>query len=307
MILTFVRAAAATSLALASSVAIGACGEDEQGGGTGVTVVATTTQVADIATNVAGDRAEVVGLLAPNSDPHDYEPQPSDAAALTDASVVLKSGGDVDEWADDLVESSGTDAPVVDLLDEVEPGGSGDPHWWQDPRNAVFASEAISDAFAQADPDGAKEYKRNGAIFNGEIEALDRSIAACMDAIPAEQRKLVTNHDALGFFAERYDIEILGSTIPALTTQAQPSVGETADLVELIRSENVNTIFPEAGVSADLERTIADDAGATVGGELYADTLGEDGSPGGTYLGALRSNAAAMATGFTGDSTACEL
>lgn len=303
------------------------CNDDQDGSGaTGdAKIVATTTQVADIARNVAGERAEVVGLLAPNSDPHDHEPRPSDAEAAAGASLILTSGGDLDIWADELVESSGTEADVVALLDSVEtieadredaekegeteeehPGEEVDPHWWQNPANAVLAVEEIRDRMSEIDPGGAKEYEANAAAYVEEIESLDASIGRCLAQVPADERKLVTSHDALGYFSDRYDIEPVGAAIPALTTQAQPSAGETAELVELIEVEGVNAVFPEAGLSAELEQAIADEAGARVGGELYADTLGEEGTPGETYLGALAANARALAEGFSGGSVTCE-
>ena len=127
---------------------------------------------------------------------------------------------------------------------------------------------------------------------------LDREIASCMRTVPGEDRLLVTGHDALGYFADRYGIDVIGTAVPALTTQAQPSAGETAELVDLIDEAGVRVVYPEAGVNDDLERAIAAEAGAEVGGDLWADTLGPEGSPQSTYLGALRSNAAAILAGF---------
>ena len=132
------------------------------GGGTaGVTVVATTTQAADLARAVAGDRAEVVGLLPANADPHDYEIRPDDVKALARAELVVRSGGELDEWLGPAIESSGTDAPTLSLIDHVdtrERDGDVDPHWWQDPRNAVRAVAAIEAALTRADPGGAAAY-----------------------------------------------------------------------------------------------------------------------------------------------------
>jgi ABC-type Zn uptake system ZnuABC Zn-binding protein ZnuA len=303
-----------------TAAAISACGADNPAGKSsagGPVVVASTTQVADLARNVAGDRAEVVGILAPNSDPHGYEPRPTDAEAVAEAGLVLQSGGDLDLWLDELVEASGSDAPTVTLIDSVQTIGGGDqggegsegvdPHWWQSPVNAVAAVDEIRDQLIAVDPEGRDEYEANAHAYAGKLERLDRAIAACMDRVPAEQRRLVTSHDALGYFADRYGIEVIGSTIPALTTQAQPSAGETADLVELIAQEDVSAVFGEVGVSTALEQAVADETGATVGAELYADTLGPEGSEAATYLGATAANAAAMADGFTGGEVDCEI
>jgi ABC-type Zn uptake system ZnuABC Zn-binding protein ZnuA len=293
-----------------TALSLAACGKDDGSGNGGLTVVASTTQVADLARNVAGDRADVVGILAANSDPHDYEPKPSDAEALADADLVLKSGGDVDLWMDDLVDSSGTDAPVVSLIDSMQTISSDegtDPHWWQDPRNAIVAGDVIRDQLTAVDPDGRATYERNTKRYENEIAALDRKIAACYRRVPEAERKLVTSHDALGYYARRYGIDVVGSTIPALTTQAQPSAGETAQLVDLIRSEHVNAVFPEVGVSTQLEQAVADETGAEIGGELYADSLGPEGSAGETYLGALAANTDTLVDGFTAGRVDCGL
>jgi len=282
-------------------LAVAGCGADPSEDGS-ISVVASTTQLADLARNVAGERGEVTGLLSPASDPHDYEPRPSDAEALAGADLILQSGGDLDLWLEQIIESSGTGAPILVALDRV-PAPSGDeqdPHWWQDPRLAIAAVEVIRDELVEVDPEGASVYEDNAAAFIGRIEDLDSAIARCMTRIPEPRRKLVTTHDALGYFADRYGIEVIGAAIPALSTQAQPSAGETAELVELIRDTGVRTIFPEAGVSPELEEAIAAEADASVGDELWADALGPAGSDGQTYLEAMTSNASKLAAGFGG-------
>jgi ABC-type Zn uptake system ZnuABC Zn-binding protein ZnuA len=310
------------------AVAAGACGSEEGGSAPGPTVVATTTQAADLARSVARGRADVVGMLATNSDPHEFEPRPSDAEALLDAGLFVRSGGDVDLWLDDLLESSGADADTLSLIDHVNTlagehqhaegedeahaeeevdGDEIDPHWWQDPANAVLAVEAIRAELAEADPDGADIYQRNAAAEIRELERLDRAVARCVESIPAERRKLVTTHDSLEYFAHRYGLEVVGAAIPALTTQAQPSAGETAELIDLIRAEDVGAVFPETGVSAEVESAIAAETDAQLGGELYADTLGPEGSGAETYAGAVAANARTIATALSGDSAACEI
>jgi ABC-type Zn uptake system ZnuABC Zn-binding protein ZnuA len=324
-----VALAAAGSLGV---LALAACGSDDSSSAPGPTVVASTTQVADLARGVGGDRAGVVGMLSANADPHEFEPSPSDAEALVDAELVLGSGGDVDVWLDDLVSSSGTEAPTVELIDHVETlegehehhegeehetgvhadEGSEhaddlDPHWWQDPANATLAVEAIREVLTEADPDGAADYERNAAALERELESLDRAIERCVESIPPDRRKLVTTHDSLEYFAHRYGLEVVGATIPALTTQAQPSAGETANLIELIDSEDVAAVFPEAGVSAEVEEAIAEETDAQLGAELYADALGPEGSGAETYAGALAANAQTIGEGLGGDPGACEL
>jgi ABC-type Zn uptake system ZnuABC Zn-binding protein ZnuA len=254
-------------------------------------VVATTTQVADMVRHVAGDRAQTTQILRPGSDPHEYEPRPSDALAIANARVVFRSGGDVDDWLSGVVDQAGGGARVVTLIDADGVRRLGDdPHWWQDARNAQFAVAAIRDALVEADPDGAPTYRRNARVYQEQLMELDARIAGCADRLPQKSRKLVTSHDSLGYYARRYGFQIVGAAIPSLSSQAQPSAAATQRLVDRIRAEHVPAIFPESALNPKLERAIARDAGARVAPPLWADALGPPGSSGATYAGALAAN-----------------
>jgi zinc/manganese transport system substrate-binding protein len=302
-------ALATLALVLVTAVVASGCGsESSSGSDAQLTAVATTTEVADLVRQVGGERVDVQGLLSPGADPHGYEPRPSDAASLVDAGVVFKSGGDLDEWLDELIDNAGGDADVVTLIDSVkkiEGEGETDPHWWQDPRNALLAVAAIRDALSEADPDGRRVYERNAAAYSRELRRLDEQIAGCIGKVPPAKRKLVTTHDSLGYFARRYDIDVVGSVIPSLSTQAQPSAGDIADLVDQVRDEGVAAVFPEAETSERLEQALAREAGARVGDPLWADTLGGEDSGAETYLDAMAANTAALVTGMSGGAVSC--
>jgi ABC-type Zn uptake system ZnuABC Zn-binding protein ZnuA len=288
-------------LLLIAAVTVAGCRDD---GSNRSQVVATTTQAADITRAVAGDRLTVHQVLEPGSDPHEYEPRPSDAEAVAGAKVVIRSGGEVDDWLDGLIGQAGGDAEVVTLIDSVQSEGE-DPHWWQDPRNAERATEAIRGALTDADPDGADGYRARAAAYERKLRALDQAIAACVQQLPASDRKLVTSHDALGYYARRYGFTVVGAAIPSLSTQAQPSAAATQRLVEQIQRQRVAAIFPESALDPKLERAIAEDAGATVGGALWADALGPRGSSGDTYLKALASNTRTIVSGLSRGKITC--
>jgi ABC-type Zn uptake system ZnuABC Zn-binding protein ZnuA len=311
---------AVSALVAVLAFVAGGCGDDSSStsGSADVTAVATTTQVADFVREVGGDRVAVEQILQPNSDPHGYEPRPSDAKALAAADVVVQSGGELDEWLDGLIESTGGDAPRVELIQAVEtvPGGheheevhdhgdSADPHWWQDPRNAILAVDAIGDALSAADPDGRADYEANARAYRERLRRLDRNVAACIDEIPPAQRMLVTTHDALGYYADRYGIEVVGALIPSRSTAAQPSAGDTQKLVDQIERENVQAIFPESSINPKLERAVARETGAKVGRALWADALGPEDSDGATYIESVQSNTAALVDGLTGGAEQC--
>jgi ABC-type Zn uptake system ZnuABC Zn-binding protein ZnuA/ABC-type Mn2+/Zn2+ transport system permease subunit len=320
------RRAAALAAAAATLVVAG-CGSGSggSGGGDRIDVVASTPVVADLARQVGGDRVNVTQLLQPNTDPHDYEPRPSDVKAVASAQVVLESGMGLDHWVEDVVEQSGADPTVVDLsgalpvrlgadghadedehAEDADDHGDHDPHWWHDPENAIAATREIAAVLARADPDARATFKRNAEDYVEQLEALETGIRACVERVPVADRKLVTDHDALGYFARRYGIEVTGAVIPSRSTQAQPSAGEVADLVRTIRDEGVRAVFPESSVNTKLAEAIARQTGATVGAMLYADTLGPEDSAGATYLDAEAHNADAIVRGLSGGAEGCD-
>jgi ABC-type Zn uptake system ZnuABC Zn-binding protein ZnuA len=299
------RLAACLVVAILAAIAVG-CGDDSGSSGGGRTVVATTTQVADLVSEVAGDRVAVDGMLRPGGDPHDYEPRPSDVAAVARADLVFRSGGEVDAWLGDVIDNAGGGARVVTLVDSVKRLDD-DPHWWQDPRNAVLAVETMRAQLTRLDPGGERVYRRNAERVTRRLRGLDRRIAACVERVPAGKRKIVTTHDALGYFARRYGVKVVGAVIPSLSTQAQASAGDVERLVDQIRREGVEAVFPESSVNPDIERAIAREAGARIGDSLYADSLGAPGTPGATYAGALAADAGALVRGMSGGQLDCRL
>jgi zinc/manganese transport system substrate-binding protein len=307
---------------LVPALLTGGCGGQNQGssnetGSNKLRVVATTTQIGDFVRQVGGDVVEAHQILQPNSDPHDYEPRPADVEATAGAKVVFVNGDTLDSWMNQIVSESGGNPTVVDLSEGVPerlPGETSgeeasryDPHWWHDPRDAEAAVTEIRDAMIEADPDHAADYQRNADAYLAKIEGLDEGIQNCIDKVPADQRKLVTDHDAFNYFANRYGIEVVGAVIPSQSTQAQPSAGEVADLISLIKRENVKAVFPESSINPNLAQTIARETGASADYTLFGDTLGEDGSDGDTYLKMEAANADAMARGFTGGQDSCSI
>jgi ABC-type Zn uptake system ZnuABC Zn-binding protein ZnuA/ABC-type Mn2+/Zn2+ transport system permease subunit len=308
--------AATIATALGALALLAGCGAASGNGDGGkIAVVATTTQVGDFAREVGGEAVEVEQILQPNSDPHDYEPRPSDVEAVADAELVFVSGRGLDDWAEELVSDSGGDAKIVDLgaIGPIRLPGEGedasglDPHWWHDPRNVEAATRGIENALAVAAPSHKAELIRNADAYLAELKALDAGIAKCIDSVPASQRKLVTDHDAFGYFANRYGLEVVGAVIPSQTTQAQASAKDLSELAKTIEVENVKAVFPESSLSADVVEAIARQTGASAEYTLYGDTLGPEGSSGDTYLRMEEANADAVVRGLTNGGRGCEL
>jgi manganese/iron transport system substrate-binding protein len=285
--------------ALAGCVA--ACGSADgslrtlrSGAGGALRVVATTTQVADIARNIGGARIVLTPLLKANVDPHDYEASPADILAIAEADVVVKNGVGLEHFLDDAISSAGFTGTVVDASAGVpiRPGSAageeqGDPHVWHDPRNAAIMARNIADAFAATDPAGRAVYQANYRSYAGRLAALDTDIQRKIASIPAERRKLVTNHDAFGYYVARYRLQFIGSIIPSFDTSAELSGKDISELVAKIKASGAAAIFSETSLSPKTADTIGREAGVrVVQGEsaLYGDTLGPPGSGADTYL-----------------------
>jgi zinc/manganese transport system substrate-binding protein/manganese/iron transport system substrate-binding protein len=300
----------------AGVLAFAGCGSGGAGratdGNAGLDVVATTPVVADFVRNVGGDRVHVVQILKPGVDPHDYEASPADIQAIADADLVVKSGVGLEAaWLDDTVSSAGYAGEVVDASRRVpvrQGNGSdeqkaGDPHIWHDPANARIMVGDIAAALAAKDPAGKAGYERNAAAYDAKLAALDAENKAEISTIPVAQRKLVTNHDAFGYYCARYGITFVGSIIPSFDTSAELSGNELSDLVAKIERTGVRAVFSESSLPPKTAQTVAAEAGVqVVEGEdsLYADGLGPAGSPGGTYLGAERHNTATIVKALGG-------
>jgi ABC-type Zn uptake system ZnuABC Zn-binding protein ZnuA len=317
--------------ALSLGVALAACGADDdpatsggaaaKAGNERPLVVVTTTQLGDIVREVAGADAQIHQLLQPNSDPHEYEPRPADVQATAGANLVVESGNQLDHWMGEVVkEAGGSPAEVTIAPDhtpfklageaeegEDHPASEFDPHWWHDPRNVEAAVSTVRDALSKLAPGNAVTYETNADAYLAKVRVLDAGIEACMQQLPAGERKLVTSHDAFNYFAKRYGITVVGAVIPSQSTQAQPSAGEIAKLAALVRREKVKAVFPESSINPALAKTLARETGARADYVLYGDTLGPAGSVGDTYLKMEAANADAMVKGFTGDQQGCSI
>ncbi len=311
------RSALVTATVMLAVVAASCSGTGTADAGASVRVVATTTQIGDFVRNVGGDRVDLTQILQPNTDPHDYEPRPNDVADTASADVVFLNGDELDAWMDRVISNAGGSPTVIDLGADLPVHVAGetsgpeasryDPHWWHDPVNAEAAVRQIHDALDAADPADKESFDANADAYLAKLQVLDSGIASCFGRVSRDQRRLVTDHDAFNYFAERYGITVIGAVIPSQTTQGEPSAGDLAALVALIKSEHVKAVFPESSLNPKLAESIARESGASSDYTLYGDTLGPPDSSGATYLTMEEANADQMAKGFTGGTTRCAI
>lgn len=291
------RAAGTTALIAILVAALAGCsGETPEPDG--VLVIATTGIVGDLVAQVAGDEAEVETLIPIGADPHDFAPSAPQAARLRNADLVVTSGLGLEAGLTDAIEAAAAEGvPILELGPQLDPrplggdhddAGALDPHWWLDPLRGAEAVELIAARLADVDEGGWSE---RAAAARADLEALDEELRTMFAGIPSERRTLVIGHDAFGYFAERYDFEVIGVLIPGGATQAQPDPQALAELAEVIRERQVPAIFTET----TLPTNVADALAAEVGAEvevvtLYVGSLGDPGSGADTYAGLLRTN-----------------
>jgi zinc/manganese transport system substrate-binding protein len=269
--------------------------------------VATSSIMGDLVRNVAGDNIDLDIFVGAGADVHDFEPTPSDVAKLANAQLVFENGVGLENWLDNLFKSSGSKAVRVVLSDGIALRGAGatnadgqaqsdhDPHIWQNPQNAMQMVKTIRDALVKADPANTAVYQKNAAAYLARLKAMDSEVADIVDQLPKGNRKLVTSHDSLGYFADRYGFEIAGSVIASLTTEAgEPSAQDLVKLIGHIKQQHVKAIFLESQSNPKVVERIASEAGVMIGPELYTDSLGAAGTPGATYIDAMLFNAKAI-------------
>lgn len=269
-------------------------------------VVATTTQVADFTRNVVGDTpgVEVRQLIQPNQSAHSYDPSAADLTALARADVLVENGVGLEEWLDDSVTASGFGGLMVHAAKGIEvvhantatngqgeepAPGAGNPHVWTDVANAEIMVENIATGLAAAYPAKADDFRAHAAAYNADLRALDDWIRADIAQVPRQERLLVSNHDALGYFTAAYGITYVGSVIPSFDDNAEPSAAEIDRLVAAITKTGAKAVFSEASVNPKAARTISQEAHVRVysgAGALYVDSLGPAGSDGATYISA---------------------
>lgn len=284
-------------------------------------VVATTTLVGDVVRNIGGDAIQLSVLLPIGIDPHRFEPTPQDAALLAEADLIVANGAGLEEFLDRLLESAAGDVAVIyasegiALMESVEEHHhegeegheseeahegeeehiheGGDPHVWMDPNLVLVWVDNIEQALSKQDPINASIYKANADSYRKQLVELDAWVRQQVEQVPQANRRLVTDHKSLGYFAARYGFEQVGAVIPSVTSLAEPSAQELAALEDAIRNQGVKAVFVELSVNPSLAQRIAEDTDVHLV-EIYTGSLSESDGPAGNYLDFMRYNVRAI-------------
>jgi zinc/manganese transport system substrate-binding protein len=304
-------------------------------------VIATTPILGDLVRQVGGDQVDVDVLIPLGADPHDFEPSAAQAAQLRDASLIVANGLGLEERLESALDGAQKDGvPVFDVGEELDPlsigtadkeethaeddghghkddghghkdeapaqeeahnHGTEDPHVWLDPERMATAASLVATQLATTTGLDAAPFQERAATYAEAARAAETEARALLAELPADQRKLISNHDALEYFAQRFNLEVIGTVIPGGSTLAEPSAADLSDLVALIEANNVKAIFSESTVSSKLIESLAREVGSQVSVvELSTDTLGEPGSPTATYPGLIVTTARLIANGLSG-------
>jgi zinc/manganese transport system substrate-binding protein len=267
--------------------------------------------------------AEIEVIIPAGTDPHEFQPSARQAADVRDADVLVANGGGFEAGLEDTVDGAADDGVTVfEAVDHVEPlaapegvadqaaggddegepaqdehGSEGeDPHFFTDPARMATAAEALAEVLAAEVPAlDDPEFRDHAAAYVAELRALDAEVAAILEPVPPERRKLVTDHDVFTYFADRYGFEVVGAVIPSTTTQASPSAGDIDDLAAVIEREGVPAVFANTSSPADLADTLAAEVGDVEVVSLFSESLGDEASGAGTYAGMVRTNATRIA------------
>jgi zinc/manganese transport system substrate-binding protein len=283
-------------------------------------VVATFSILGDLVKEVGGQRVAVTTLVGPDGDTHVYQPTPADAKAVAGAAIVFENGLGLEGWMERLAKSSGGKAKLVVATEGVTPRyrtrsepqdddeadasshkghdhGALDPHAWQSVKNVEIYVRNIRDALIAADPAGKDAYSSQADAYLAKLADLDKEVTEAMARIPANQRRIITSHDAFGYFGEAYGLKLIAPE--GMSTEAEASAKDIAAVIRQIKAEKIPAVFIENITDPRLVEQVARESGAKVGGTLYSDARSEPGTDGGTYLDLMRHNIRELASALT--------
>ncbi len=256
-------------------------------------ILTSTTFLTDITRNIAGDRLTVESLLPIGADPHSYQPTPQDVTKISQSKLLIINGAGYEHFLEPLLENAGGEREIIEASAGTalrkDAQGAADPHVWLDPNNVIVYVENIREALTHFDPDGAQVYETNADAYVRELKSLDTWIVEQVQQIPPEHKLLITNHEALGYFSERYGFTIAGTVIESFSSDASPSAQQMATLIDQIKSSGAPAIFLDASDNTTLAQQIAAETDVRVITDLHLESL-TDGAPAGTYIDMLKYN-----------------
>ena len=275
---------------------LNACLPSKSSGQQPAKVMAVEPFLADITQNIAGDRLKVDSLIPIGLDPHNFEVTPQDVARIADSGLLVENGFNLENWLKPVLENTGGKQITIEAAKGLtgrsphpgEPVGEMDPHFWMDPTKVITYIENIRVGLSQIDPGGESAYRQNAENYFNALKDLDQWIQTQVSQVPPERRLLVTNHESLGYFADRYGFQVIGTIIPSVSTGSSPSAQQMAQLVDQVKKSGARVVFLEMGTNPQMAEQLANETGIKVVTDLYTHTLTPPGGPAPNYLDMMR-------------------
>ena len=272
-------------------------------------VVASFSILADLVRNVGGDRVEIVTLVGPDADAHAFAPTPAHARSVAEANLIFVNGLGFEGWMTRLIKAAGGSANTVAAASSVKPlkmdeqkhghsHSTADPHAWQSVANAKIYVANIRDALVKADPAGKQTYEANAKLYADKLDALENEVRAAVARIPADRRRIITSHDAFGYFAASYGVRFIAPS--GVSTETAASARDVARIITQIKTQKIPAVFLENVSSARLMEQIARETGAKIGGKLYSDALSAPDGPAPSYIEMMRHNVQQLSSALVG-------
>jgi len=282
------------SIAILIVLLLASCGGiPASASGKAAPVVLTSTSIlADVTRQIAGDRLHVESLLPAGSDPHSYQPTPQDAAKVADSKLMIVNGAGYEQFLNSLLNNAGDQITIVEASTGIHSrneDGTIDPHMWLDPNNMIAYVDNIREALTQLDPTGKTVYQSNADAYISQLKALDLWIQTQVNQISPQKRLLITNHESLGYFAARYGFNVVGTVVKSFSSDASPSAQQLAALIDEVRSSKAPAIFLDTGDNDTFARQLAEETGVKVVTDLHLESL-TDGPPAPTYIDMMKYN-----------------
>jgi ABC-type Zn uptake system ZnuABC Zn-binding protein ZnuA len=282
-------------LILTFSIILNGCGnEDSPGSGGKIVAVSSINIIGDIVKNIGGDKVESISICGVGVDPHTYHSKPEDVRTIAKSDIAFINGFALEHWMEELIDNAGGDRPKIVVTDGITPltdekgYGDPDPHAWFDVKNAKVYAQNIANALIEIDKENEQYYRTNLENYLKQLDELDGWIISQVESLPKEKRVLITSHDAFRYFGKAYGFEVHG--LQGLSTEAKVQTEDVTRVIDLIKARGLKAVFIETSVNPKLLEQVSSETGAKVGGTLYSDSIGNEGTEGGSYIGAVRSN-----------------
>lgn len=273
---------------------IAGCNNRETPSSDKIVAVSSINIISDIVKNIGGDKVESISICGVGIDPHTYHPKPEDIRTISQSDITFINGFTLEHWMEEIIDNAGGERPKITVTEGVnaltdEKGfGDPDPHAWFNVQNVKIYAQNIAKGLSELDPDNKDYYNANLENYIKQLDELDQWVKDQIATIPEGKRVLITSHDAFRYFGEAYGLEVYG--LQGLSTEAKVRTEDVTRIVDLIKSRGLRSIFIETSVNPKLLEQVSKETGAKVGGTLYSDSIGDEGTEGGSYIGAVKSN-----------------